>query len=163
MAAGHVDAVTAPPLGARRAERVNTPCLARKYRFDNDPGAIFGVSDDFVAGDEGEAHDRLEPARRTPVHRRQVAPTYTGQAGGQPLPTGTGQFRWCDVDQTEGAKTSARTWPQPRCHSGHDEPGQGSVDLECLHISLRPARSPFWLTTGPKGSRGRLKPAARGQ
>ena len=52
-----------------------------EHRVEHDPAAVVGVADDLVAGNEREADEVFEVARRMTVDRRQVRTADAGEPG----------------------------------------------------------------------------------
>ena len=52
-----------------------------EHRVEDDSAAVVGVADDLVAGNEREADEMFEVARRMAVDRRQVRTADTGEPG----------------------------------------------------------------------------------
>ena len=120
--------------------------------------AVVEVADHLVAGDEREAHDRLEVPRRAAVDGGQVAAADAGQAGPDPLPLGPGQRRLVDVGQPQRPDPGARR----RCATP-TPPGRprswGSDRSNSSAFIGRARRGGL----GPIGSSGRGPPGAFGQ
>ena len=107
-------AVVDAALGARPGTRGDAAGHAAEHRDDGDAGAVVEVADHLVAGRERERHDRLEPARRRAVDRRQVRAADAGEPGPHPHPARTGQRR----AGRRRAAPAARPWRRRRARAG---------------------------------------------
>ncbi len=156
VATRQVDAVSPPAVGTSRAQRFDASRLAAKDRLYHDSSALLCVRHHLVARHEREAHYGLEPPRRAPVHRCQVAPTDARHPWQQPLPAWTRQLRRRYVHQTERAVAPTGSRFPLGGDARHGEARHRAFDLKRLHDSLRPLGALVWLITGPKGRSARL-------
>ena len=75
-------AVVVAVAGLRPLERkFETAGGMAEHRVEHDPAAVVGVADDLVAGNEREADEVFEVARRMTVDRRQVRTADAGEPG----------------------------------------------------------------------------------
>ena len=78
---------------------VQVQLLLEQATIEHDPSAVVGVADDLVAGDEREADEMFEVARRMAVDRRQVRTADTGEPGIDADPVRGREFGGVVVDQ----------------------------------------------------------------
>ena len=98
--AGSEMAVVVAVAGLRTVERrVEAAGGMAEHRVEHDPSAVVGVADDLVAGDEREADEMFEVARRMAVDRRQVRTADTGEPGIDADPVRGREFGGVVVDQ----------------------------------------------------------------